>query len=178
MQLGPTYVPHLKKTPNRSFCHCNSDINKAPCIEVYLLRHCLLGTLLITLCVSGCSSVSHQTARNMEPEQIAIAGESCSQAVETAPDHDGLKWGRMIATPVLTVASAGLIPALLGANAALDYADRRNASEMREVCGYAPLSQRQMLTDVATNTGISMGLTTIDFGLGSDVARVQANSSN
>jgi len=31
---------------------------------------------------------------------------------------------------------------------------------------------------VVTNAGISMGLTTIDLGLGSDVARVQANSSN
>jgi hypothetical protein len=29
-----------------------------------------------------------------------------------------------------------------------------------------------------TNAGISMGLTAIDLGLGSDVARVQANSSN
>ena len=130
------------------------------------------------LMVSGCSSVSHQTARDMAPRQIAISGESCSEAVESASSHDELKWGRMIATPVLTVASAGIIPALLGANAALDYADRKNASAMREACGYTPLSNQRILADVATNTGISMGLTAIDLGLGSDVARVQANSSN
>ena len=139
-----------------------------------------LATVILasTLIASGCSSVSHQTARDMAPEQIAVSGESCSEAVETASSHDELKWGRMIATPVLTVASAGLIPALLGANAALDYADRKNASQMREACGYAPLSNQRILADVATNTGISMGLTAIDLGLGSDVARVQANSSN
>ena len=78
----------------------------------------------------------------------------------------------------MTIASAGLIPALLGANAALDFADRQNASEMLVACGYEPLSHGRILGDVATNTGISMGLTAIDLGLGSDVARVQANSSN
>jgi hypothetical protein len=130
------------------------------------------------LMASGCSSVSHQTARDMAPEQIAMSGESCSEVVESASLHDELKWGRMIATPVLTVASAGLIPALLGANAPLDYADRKNASAMREACGDSPLSNQRIFADVATNTGISMGLTAIDLGLGSDVARVQANSSN
>ena len=141
--------------------------------------HKLATIILVSgLTASGCSSVSHQTARDMAPEQIAMSGESCTEAVESASSHDELKWGRMIATPVLTVASAGLIPALLGANAALDYADRKNASQMREACGYAPLSNQRILADVATNTGISMGLTAIDLGLGSDVARVQANSSN
>ena len=107
-----------------------------------------------------------------------MSGKSCSEAVEISSSHDELKWDCMIATPVLAVASAGLIPALLGANAALDYADRKNASAMREACGYTPLSNQRILADVATNTGISMSLTAIDLGLGSDVARVQANSSN
>jgi len=107
-----------------------------------------------------------------------VSGKSYSEAVEISSSHDELKWDCMIATPVLTVASAGLIPALLGANAALDYADRKHASAMREACGYTPLSNQRILADVATNTGISMSLTAIDLGLGSDVARVQANSSN
>ena len=134
--------------------------------------------MVMMVALSGCSSVSHQTARDMEANQVAIASESCAQAVETASTHDELKWGRIVATPVLTVASAGLIPALIGANAALDFADRQNASKMRVACGYEALSHGRILGDVATNAGISMGLTAIDLGLGSDVARVQANSSN
>ena len=114
----------------------------------------------------------------MEADQVAIASESCTQAIETESTHDELKWGRIVATPVLTVASAGLIPALIGANAALDFADRKNASKMRVACGYEALSHGRILGDVVTNAGISMGLTAIDLGLGSDVARVQANSSN
>ena len=81
--------------------------------------------VVVMIALLGCSSVSHQTARDMEADQVAIAGESCTQAVETASTHDELKWGRIVATPVLTVASAGLIPALLGANAALDLGDPR-----------------------------------------------------
>ena len=134
--------------------------------------------IVVMIALLGCSSVSHQTARDMKPDQVATAGELCARAVETASTQDELKWGRIVATPVLTVASAGLIPALLGANAALDFADRQNASEMRVACGYEPLSRGRILGDVATNAGISMGLTVIDLGLGSDVARVQANSSN
>jgi hypothetical protein len=114
----------------------------------------------------------------MAPEQIAVSGKSWSEAVEIASSHDKLKWDCMIATSVLAVTSAGLIPALLSANAALDYADRKNASAMREACGYTPLSNQHILAALATNTGISMSLTAIDLGLGSDVARVQANSSN
>jgi hypothetical protein len=49
---------------------------------------------------------------------------------------------------------------------------------MREAFGYTPLNNQRILADVATNTGISMSLTAIDLGLGSVVARVQANSSN
>ena len=63
----------------------------------------------------------------MAPNQIALSGKPCTEAIETASSHDQLKWDRIVATPVLTVASAGLIPAILGANAALDEADRKNA---------------------------------------------------
>ena len=79
------------------------------------------------LALSGCTSFSHQTARDMAPNQIALSGKPCTEAIETASSHDQLKWDRIVATPVLTVASAGLIPAILGANAALDEADRKNA---------------------------------------------------
>ena len=134
--------------------------------------------MVVMIALLGCSNVSHQTAWEMEPNQVAIAGGPCIQAVETASTHDEIKWGRIVATPVLTVASAGLIPPLLGANARLDFADRQNASEMRIARGYEPLSHGRILGDVATKAGISMGLTVIDLCLGSDVARVQANSSN
>ena len=126
----------------------------------------------------GCSSVSHQTARDLSSLDVASAGEPCAKAVKTAEVQNEIKWGRIVATPILTVASAGLSPVLVGANAALDYSDRKNASTMREACGYAPIDQQTILADVATNAGISMGLGAVDLGMGSDVSSIQETFSS
>lgn len=135
--------------------------------------------IVLSACATvGCSSVSHQTARDMSGDRVAAAGADCEDAVKTASKQNEIKWGRVIATPVLTVASAGLLPALVGANAALDYSDRKNASNMRVACGYQPIQQDAILADVATNAGISFGLGAVDLGLGTDVANLQDAASN
>lgn len=128
--------------------------------------------------VGGCSSVSHQTAQDLSKMEVVNSGQPCAEAVKTANMQNEIKWGRIVATPILTVASAGLIPALIGANAALDYSDRKNASSMREACGYAPLDHQTILADVATNAGISLGLGAVDLGLGSDVSSIQDTFSS
>ncbi len=138
----------------------------------------LIGMAAMVSLSVGCASVSQQTARDMSQTQVASAGADCQNAVKTAAVQDEIKWGRVIATPVLTVASAGLLPALVGANAALDYADRHNASNMRVACGYEPIEQEAILADVATNAGISVGLGAVDLGLGADVANLQDAASN
>lgn len=136
--------------------------------------------LLASLCVvalSGCSSVSHQTALDLSSENVAAAGEPCLQAVETADTQNAIKWGRMVATPIITMAVVALAPALIGANAAFDYADRKNASNIREACGYEPVSEEQILADVAINTGVSIGLGAVDLGLGTTVDSLQEVAS-
>ena len=137
----------------------------------------LILTGMLGLTLGGCSSVSHQTARDMTNMDVAKSGESCADAVKTAETQNEIKWGRIVATPILTVASAGLLPALIGANAALDYTDRKNASSMREACGFEPIDHRTILADVATNAGISMGIGAVDLGLGSDVSALQETFS-
>ena len=130
-------------------------------------------TLLLILFATGCSSVSHQTAQQIQKEGPSGSAPACGDALKTAITQNDVKWGRLIATPVLTVASAGLLPALLGANAALDYADRKNASGMRVACGYQPLDERQVVTDVATNAGLSLAIGAVDLGVGGSAAEVQ-----
>jgi hypothetical protein len=83
------------------------------------------------IALMGRASASYQTCRETGPNQVAIAGEPLKQAIETALTCDKVKLDSIVATPVLTVASAGLIPALLGADAALDFSGRKNASKMR-----------------------------------------------
>ena len=128
---------------------------------------------VLCLFVGGCTSVSHKTAVQITEQGPSGAVPQCAQALKTADVQNDVKWGRIIATPVLTIASAGLLPALLGANAALDYADRRNASGMRVACGYTPLDDRQVITDVATNAGISLAIGAVDLGMGGSAAEVQ-----
>lgn len=130
-----------------------------------------IGVLL--LFVGGCTSVSHQTAMQITEQGPSQDVPHCTQALQTATLQNDVKWGRIIATPVLGLASAGLLPALLGANAALDYADRRNASGMRVACGYEPLTDRQVITDVATNAGISLAIGAVDLGMGGTATEVQ-----
>lgn len=123
--------------------------------------------------LAGCTSVSHKTAAKITERGASGSAPDCSKALQSADVQNDVKWGRIIATPVLTVASVGLLPALLGVNAALDYADRRNASGMRVACGYTPLSNRQVITDVATNAGISLAIGAVDLGIGGSAAEVQ-----
>jgi uncharacterized protein YceK len=134
--------------------------------------------IMVSVILGGCSSVSHQTARDLSSAEVANAGEPCARAVKTADVQNEIKWGRIVATPILTVASVGLLPALIGANAALDYSDRKNASSMREACGFAPIDHQSILADVATNAGISVGLGAVDLGLGSDVSSIQDTFSS
>ena len=131
----------------------------------------LIFTLMAFL--AGCTSVSHKTAAQITEQGVFGSTPDCSKALQSANVKNEVKWGRIIATPVLTVASVGLLPALLGANAALDYADRHNASGMRVACGYTPLSDRQVITDVATNAGISLAIGAVDLGIGGSAAEVQ-----
>jgi hypothetical protein len=66
---------------------------------------------------------------------------------------------------------------IVGANAALDYADRKNASNMMEACGKEPLKEEKILADVGTNTAINIALGSIDVG-GAIPSAVTANATN
>lgn len=100
----------------------------------------------------------------------------CESSMSTVTEHEKLKWGRNIATPILTVASVGLAPIIIGANAALDYVDRKNASNMLESCGKEPLKEEQILADVGTNAMVNVALGTVDIG--GVLAPVSSNAAN
>ena len=131
--------------------------------------------LLIALCVAlvGCSSVTSKTSDQISAKQELIAGQDCVQAKASSDVYDQIKWGRGVLSPAVSVASIAMAPLVLGLNAVLDYADRANASSVKEACHLPPISQEQMLVDVATNSTISLAIGSIDLGLGADVSEVQ-----
>ena len=137
----------------------------------------IITTTLIcsTLLVSGCSSVSYDTAHKLRINGDIMTAQ-CESSISTVTEHEKLKWGRNIATPILTVASVGLAPIIIGANAALDYVDRKNASNMLESCGKKPLKEEQILADVGTNAMVNVALGTVDIG--GVLAPVSSNAAN
>ena len=137
----------------------------------------MITTFLIcsTLLISGCSSVSYDTAHKLRINGDVVTAQ-CESSMSTVNEHETLKWGRNIATPILTVATVGLAPIIIGANAALDYVDRKNASNMLENCGKSPLNEEQILADVGTNAVVNVALGAVDVG--GVLAPVSSNAAN
>lgn len=132
----------------------------------------LIGSILL---LSGCSSVSYDTAHKLRINGEVVTAQ-CESSMSTVAEHEKLKWGRNIATPILTVATVGLAPIIIGANAALDYVDRKNASNMLESCGKNPLNEEQILADVGTNAMVNVALGAVDVG--GVLSPVSSNAAN
>lgn len=134
---------------------------------------------LVLLCIAlvGCSSVTSKTSNHISSEQEVVAGQDCVQAKASGHAYDQIKWGRSVLSPVITLASVAMAPVVLGVNAALDYADRANASSVKQACRLPPVSQEQILVDVATNSAVSVAVGSIDLGLGGEVTEVQRSLS-
>lgn len=133
--------------------------------------------LILCTFLVACSSVSSKTALDISSKQEAIAGDGCVRAKNTGNTFDQVRWARGILSPAVTIASGALAPVVIGVNAALDYADRSNASQMKEACHLPPTRKEEMLTDVALSSGVSVAIGAIDLGLGTDVSKVQQSFS-
>lgn len=113
------------------------------------------GLALVAVLLSGCLSTSRATAVALDDRKPAYASENCQSAIRATEVHEDLYVGRMIATPLLLIATAGAAaPLLIGGNVALDTADRVDASRMSETCGGPGKTTGQIAGDVATNAAL------------------------
>jgi len=140
-----------------------------------LIKKLIDRCLFIFLCCSliACSSVSSKTALEISSKQESIAGVGCIDAKNSAEIFDQVRWARGILSPAVTIATVTLAPVVLGVNAVLDFADRSNASQMKQACDLPPTEQEELFRQVAVNSGISMAIGTVDLGLGGEVSEVQ-----
>jgi len=107
------------------------------------------------LSLSGCLSTSRATAVALDEEKPAYATEGCQAAIRAADVHEDLHTGRIIATPVLLVLTAGAAaPLLVGGNIALDASDRVDAAKMSEACGGPGKTGGEIAADVAGNAAL------------------------
>jgi hypothetical protein len=113
--------------------------------------------VLLALCLSlaGCLSTSRATAVALDDRQPAYVSEGCQSAIRSTGVHEDLYIGRMIASPLLLIATAGAAaPLVIGGNVALDAADRVDASTMSEACGGPGKTNGEIAADVATTAAL------------------------
>ncbi len=123
-----------------------------PCVRVGVFAAALLAC---GLPLSGCLSTSRATAVALDDKRPAYATEGCQSAIRATEVHEDLHTGRIIATPILLVLTAGAAaPLLVGSNIALDAADRVDAATMSEACGGPGKTAGEIATDVASNAAI------------------------
>ena len=121
------------------------------------LRLALGGVALAALCLplAGCLSTSRATALALDDRKPQYESAGCKRAIESTALHEDLYIGRLIATPVIAILTAGAAaPFLIGGNVALDTVDRVDASSMSEACGGPGKTTGEIATDVATNAAL------------------------
>lgn len=128
-----------------------------PPIACFPVRSVVWGLVFAGLCMilSGCLSTSRATAVALDDKKPAYASPDCQSAIRATEVHEDLHTGRIIATPLLLVLTAGAAaPLLMGGNLALDAADRVDAASMSEACGGPGKSSREIAIDVAGNAAL------------------------
>jgi len=126
-------------------------------ITCFPVRGVAWGLAFAGLCMtlSGCLSTSRATAVALDDKKPAYTTEGCQSAIRATEVHEDLHTGRIIATPILLVLTAGAAaPLLVGSNIALDAADRVDAATMSEACGGPGKTTGEIATDVAGNAAL------------------------
>ena len=101
------------------------------------MRPSRLFLLLITL-MSGCASQSELTAIRLDPDHPKYQTDACRESRAGSTFHRDAREISMVASPLLLIASGGLLLPVVAANAGLDYVDRVDASNMAARCGGRP----------------------------------------
>jgi hypothetical protein len=118
----------------------------------------LLAATLLSFALCGCASESELTAIRLDTSHPLYTSESCQQSLNAVRMHQDVKLVSSVATPVLVLLSGGLLLPLVGANAALDTADRIDASNLATRCGGKGKSADQIAEGVVQ--GAAFGLVT------------------
>ena len=111
--------------------------------------------------ISSCSSKTKQVALIVKKNGHAVSNKECNLFLKNTATQELLKYGRIIATPILLAVSGGtlLIP-IISANASLDTQDRFNASKLAKKCNIK--SEIKSGKDIAYDVvkGVTLGIIT------------------
>ncbi len=116
-----------------------------------LLLCCAAAALL-----AGCATESELTAIGLDRNDPKYASHECQQSIAGTSFHTDARNVSMVATPTLLLMSGGLLLPVVAANAALDYVDRVDASNMSVRCGGKGKSQAEIVEGVSMRAAVGV----------------------
>lgn len=116
--------------------------------------------LALVVSLSGCASQSELAALRLDPQNPNYRSQGCQSSIAGSAVHRDVRTVSMVATPVLLIASGGLLLPVLAANVGLDAVDRIDASNMVTRCGGRGETSGEIAGSVATGAvlGAATGL--------------------
>ncbi len=124
----------------------------------------LLSVVLVAA-LAGCATESELTAIRLDRSNPRYASDACQRSIAGSSVHVDLKNASMIASPALILMSGGLLLPVVAANAAMDYADRTDASNMSTRCGGKGKTQAEIVESVSTRAAIGVAANVVPIPL-------------
>ena len=111
---------------------------------------------ILGACASETAKMAHQVNNNFKNEFNDTNSALCKEMLNKSENEDFIFNSRLIATPIIGLIGIVAAPAMLAANATLDFRDRLTASEMSKACGGEGIETKQIFEDVAVNGSLGL----------------------
>ena len=112
--------------------------------------------LILGSCASESAKMAHQINNNLTNEFNEKNNDFCQTMLNKSENEDFIFNSRLLATPIIGIIGIVAAPAILAANATLDFKDRLTASEMSKACGGKGIDTKQIIGDVAVNGSLGL----------------------
>ncbi len=122
-------------------------------------------SVAVAAALAGCATESELTAIRLDRNNPKYASDACQRSIAASSVHTDLKNASMIASPALILMSAGLLLPVVAANAAMDYADNTDASNMSTRCGGKGKTQAEIVERVSTRAAIGVAANVVPIPL-------------
>jgi len=111
--------------------------------------------------LAGCATESELAAIRVDRNDPKFASDACQRSLAASTVHTDLKTASMVASPALVLMSGGLLVPVVAANAAMDYSDHVDASNLSVRCGGKGKSQAEIVERVSTRAMIGVASTVV-----------------
>ncbi|MEO0316910.1 MAG: hypothetical protein RL404_587 [Pseudomonadota bacterium] len=111
--------------------------------------------------LAGCATESELAAIRLDQNDPKYATDECQRSIAASAVNTDMKNASMVASPALVLLSGGLLLPVIAANAAMDYSDHVDASNLSVNCGGKGKSRSEIAGSVSSRAVIGAASTVI-----------------